>query len=104
MQRHAFTMKLKPGGVDEYIRRHREVWPELLRLHARVGIRDYTIFLDRETLTLFAVRRLAPDHEADKFGDDPLARDWWAWNADLMECHPDHRPVCGDLEEVFHMD
>jgi len=104
MTRQAFTMKLKPGAADEYVRRHREVWPELLRLHSRVGIRNYSIHLDRGSLTLFAYRELAPGHRAEAFADDPLARDWWAWNADLMECHPSNAPVCGPLEEVFHME
>ena len=56
---HAFRMKLKPGNVDEYKKRHDEIWPELAQLLRDSGIYDYSIFLDEETLHLFAVLKLA---------------------------------------------
>ncbi len=55
----AFKMKLKPGMADEYKKRHDEIWPELIDLLRRNGVSDYTIFLDEETNTLFAVQYLA---------------------------------------------
>lgn len=61
MRLEAFTMKLKPGTVAEYKKRHDEIWPELARELHQAGISDYSIFLDEETLTLFAVRKLG-DH------------------------------------------
>ena len=64
MIRDAFKMKLKPGCIDEYRKRHDEIWPELVKAHSDCGISDYTIFFDEETLTLFAFRRLTPDNTA----------------------------------------
>ena len=55
---HAFRMKLKPGKVAEYRRRHDEIWPELAQLLRDAGIYDYSIFLDEATLHLFAVLKL----------------------------------------------
>ena len=59
MKRHAFTMRLKPGTVAEYKRRHDEIWPELAAAIRAAGISDYSIFLDEATLTftLFPTRR-----------------------------------------------
>jgi L-rhamnose mutarotase len=59
----AFRMKLKPGTVAEYKRRHDELWPDLGRALREAGIYDYSIFLDEETLHLFAVLKLRPDHK-----------------------------------------
>jgi len=56
MTRYAFTMRLKPGAVEEYKRRHDEIWPELSAVLRAAGISDYSIFLDEQTLTLFAVQ------------------------------------------------
>ena len=42
----AFRMQLKPGRVDEYRRRHDELWPELVETLHEAGIHDYSIFLD----------------------------------------------------------
>ena len=49
----AFKMQLKPGMIDEYRRRHDEIWPELSALLTAAGIYDYSIFLDEDTLALF---------------------------------------------------
>ncbi len=104
MRREAFIMKLKPGCAAEYQRRHNEIWPELVRKHSEHGIRDYSIFFDRTTLTLFAFRRITDDGTPDGMKEEALVRKWWDYNADLMECHPDHEPVCIPLKELFHMD
>lgn len=97
----AFRMQLKPGCEAEYRRRHDEIWPELQQALSASGVHDYSIFLDPETLALFAVLRLRPDHRRDELPNLPVMRRWWDHMADLMEVHPDHRPVEWPLEPVF---
>jgi L-rhamnose mutarotase len=96
-------MKLKPGFETEYKRRHDAIWPELSETLAAAGVSDYSIFLDEETLTLFAVQKLADGHTADLLPGHPVVRKWWDHMADLMEVNPDHSPVCIPLPEVFHL-
>lgn len=88
-------MKLKPGGAAEYQRRHDALWPELARALRTAGISDYSIFLDAETLTLFAVQQQTDDSTASELPHHPVVRKWWDHMADLMETHPDHTPVPG---------
>ncbi len=102
MTRHAFKMKLKPGFEAEYKKRHDEIWPELSSVLSAAGISDYSIFLDEETSTLFAVQKLADGHTTDQLPSDPILREWWDYMADIMEVNPDHSPVCSSLSEVFH--
>jgi L-rhamnose mutarotase len=104
MTRNAFKMKLKPGNVAEYKKRHDEIWPELSREIRAAGISDYSIFLDEETLTLFAVQKLADKNSAAALPNSPIVRKWWNSMAPLMETHPDHSPVAKPLREVFHLD
>lgn len=104
MQRHAFKMKLKPGVVAEYKKRHDEIWPELAAELRAAGISDYSIFLDEETLTLFAVQKLSDGHTADGLPQAPIVSKWWASMASLMEVQPDNAPVTKPLKEVFHLD
>ena len=40
MKRNAFKMKLKPGTVAEYKKRHDEIWPELSAELRAAGISD----------------------------------------------------------------
>ena len=104
MQRLAFKMKLKPGVVAEYKKRHDEIWPELAVALKTAGVSDYSIFLDEETLTLFAVQKLADKNSAAELPDSPIVRKWWDRMAPLMETHPDNSPVATPLREVFHLD
>jgi L-rhamnose mutarotase len=104
MTRNAFKMKLKPGNVAEYKKRHDEIWPELSREIRAAGISDYSIFLDEETLTLFAVQKLADGNTAAALPNSPIVRKWWDSMAPLMETHPDNSPVAKPLREVFHLD
>ncbi|MBK8043232.1 MAG: L-rhamnose mutarotase [Haliscomenobacter sp.] len=104
MRRNAFKMKLKPGCAEAYKKRHDAIWPELEALLSESGISDYSIFLDEETLTLFAVQKLRADSREEDLPHHPIVKKWWAYMADLMDTHPDNEPVALPLKEVFHMD
>jgi L-rhamnose mutarotase len=97
-------MKLKPGFEAEYKKRHDEIWPELSQKLTEAGVSDYSIFLDAETLTLFAVQKLSDNNTAAQLPNDAVVRKWWSYMADIMETNPDKSPVCIPLKEVFHMD
>lgn len=98
----AFTMQLKPGVVAEYKRRHDEIWPELSAALTEAGIRDYSIYLDSVSGTLFAVQKRIAGHTADALPALPVMKRWWAYMADLMDTNPDFSPVVKPLERVFH--
>ena len=104
MKRHAFTMKLKPGVEAEYKKRHDEIWPELSAAIHAAGVSDYSIFLDEETLTLFAVQRQADNNSAADLPNHPIVRKWWVYMAPLMEVNADDSPKGGSLRAVFHLD
>lgn len=104
MKRNAFKMKLKPGNIAEYKKRHDEIWPELAKELRDAGISDYSIFLDEATLTLFAVQKLTDDNTAAALPGTAIVKKWWAYMAPLMEVNADYSPVCSSLPEVFHID
>lgn len=104
MSIHAFKMQLKPGVVEEYRRRHDEIWPELSALLTESGISDYSIFLDEGTLSLFAVLKLAEVNNRDALPDHPVMKRWWDHMAPLMEVEPGNRPKEWPLPLLFHMD
>ena len=105
MIRAAFKMKLKNASfIDEYKRRHDEIWPELRILLAEAGVSDYSIFFDQETLTLFAVQKVSGDGGSQDLGKNPIVRKWWDYMADIMETEEDNAPVSIPLTEVFHLE
>jgi L-rhamnose mutarotase len=104
MNRTAFKMKLKPGCESEYRKRHDEIWPELADLIRSSGVSDYSIFLDHETGTLFAVQKQSGDQGSQDLGSLPIVQRWWAYMSDIMESNPDHSPVTIPLTEVFYLE
>ena len=46
MQRVCFRLSVKPEMRDEYVRRHQEVWPEMLQALIDTGWHNYSLFLD----------------------------------------------------------
>jgi L-rhamnose mutarotase len=104
MPRLAFKMKLQPGAAAEYKKRHDEIWPELVTELRAAGVSDYSIFLDEETLTLFAVQTLSENNTAAALPDSTVMRRWWNFMAPLMETEPDRSPWAKPLPEVFHLD
>lgn len=104
MESKAFKMKLLPGFEAEYKKRHDEIWPELSRLLSERGICDYSIFMDEETLILFAVQKVKTGANLSGLTEEPVLRKWWDYMSDIMETNPDNSPVEKPLKKVFHLD
>lgn len=68
------------------------------------GGTNYSIFLDKETLTLFGYIEIEDEKLWDESADTAINRKWWDYMADIMETNPDNSPVSIDLKELFHLD
>jgi L-rhamnose mutarotase len=104
MQRYAFKMFLNPGEAHEYRSRHDAIWPELQALLGDSGVRNYSIFLDPDTNTLFAYLERTDDHRMDEVTKHPVMRRWWAHMKEIMAANPDGSPVTTPLVEMFHLE
>lgn len=104
MEKVAFKMKLKPGAKHEYMKRHEAIWSALKSVLQEYKISDYTIFLDEETETLFAVQKQSGEKNSQEMGNNEIVRKWWEYMADIMETNPDHSPFTVPLTRVFHLD
>ncbi len=102
-EKYAFKMKLNPGMKTEYIKRHDEIWPELVDLLKDAGVSDYSIHFDDETNILFGVLWRKKSHRMNELPHHAVMKKWWAHMADIMESKPNNEPVAVALETVFHM-
>jgi len=100
----AFKMKLKGGSTLEYKRRHDAIWPALADLLKASGIHDYSIFLDEETNTLFAVQKVTGQSGSQDLGKLEIVQKWWKYMSDIMETNADNSPVTIPLQEVFYLE
>lgn len=104
MIRKGFKMKLYPGFEKEYEKRHNQLWPEMRDMIYEYGGRNYSIFLDQETLTLFGYLEIEDEEKWNASAQTAICRKWWDYMADIMETNPDNGPVSVDLQPVFHLD
>lgn len=100
----AFKMELFEGMEEEYERRHNALWQEMKDMIHEYGGRNYSIFLDRETNTLFGYIEIESEEKWGKSADTEICRKWWHYMADIMKTNPDESPVSVDLKTVFHPD
>lgn len=103
MVRKAFKMQLHRGFEEEYQRRHEALWPELKDLLKSNGIRDYAIYLDEETNSLFGVMQTEAPELLQNLPEHPVMKRWWAYMHDIMETNSDNSPVSIPLREVFYL-
>ncbi|MFG6206136.1 L-rhamnose mutarotase [Pseudomonas retamae] len=99
----AFRMNVYPGQESEYLKRHDEIWPRLLKVLQRAGIADYKIFLDEVNCALFAVMTYEQQHLLDNLAVEPVMQEWWQYMREIMPSHADGSPIAVDLQPIFKL-
>ena len=106
MERVGFVLKVKSDRLEEYKKRHEQVWPEMLAALRETGWHNYSLFM-REDGLLFGYLE-TPDFEMAKAGmaEKEVNARWQAEMAPFFEALEGQRPDEGmlRLEEVFHLD
>ena len=105
MERVAWKGKIKPGQKAEYIRRHDEIWPEMVRALKDAGIRNYTIFSNGNELFGYYECEKGRAFAQQAQAGSPVVHRWNAYMKDVLELEMD--PETGAqpaLETVFRLD
>ncbi len=106
MQRVCFQLQVKPDRIDEYKRRHADVWPDMLAALHETGWHNYSLFLRPDGLLIGYVE--TPSLEAAQAGmaATEVNTRWQAEMADLFEDLDGRAPDEGFLvlEEIFHLE
>ncbi len=102
MIRRAFTLRLKPGALEEYIRRHDEIWPELVAEIEKEGIAHISSFEADGTIFLFSEVR--DEGSWDRLWDSEVHRRWAKVFEPLIDVREDGIVDSGDLREIWHLE
>jgi L-rhamnose mutarotase len=106
MKRVCFLLKVRADKMDEYRRRHQQVWPEMLDALRVTGWHNYSLFLRPDGLLIGYLE--TPDFEQARAGmqGHPVNARWQAEMAPFFESL-DQGPAdtsMAPLQEVFHLD
>src|SRR6185437_5784026 len=102
MIRRTFAMRLKPGALAEYKRRHDEIWPELVEEIKRCGIKSMTTVVDGSLLVLFS--EIETEDAWDKLWHSDVHMRWGEVMEPLMAFGDDGIVESRTLDEVFHLE
>lgn len=102
MERFAWRGRIKEGKIEEYKKRHDEIWPEMKALLKEAGICNYTIW--RDNLDLFGYYECEKGVAfAEKTqAESPIVDRWNESMQDILDLVMD--PVTGaqpKMEQVF---
>lgn len=105
MEKYAWSARIKDGKRGEYIRRHDEIWPELVAVLKEAGICNYTIWEQDNQLFGYYECEKGVDFAAKTQANSPVVDKWNEYMKDVMEMTLD--PVTGaqpKLVKVFSLD
>jgi len=103
-QRVCFLMRARGATLEEYKRRHADVWPEMLDALERAGWHNYSLFARADGLIVGYVE--TEDFEASlaAMQKETVNTRWQAEMAPLFEIAAAPDASMQQLEEIFHLD
>lgn len=106
MARVCFQLQVVPELIEEYVERHKAVWPKMLRAIEASGRRNYSLFLRPDGL-LIGYYEVDDDEAAQRsLAENPDTAEWETEAAEYFVALPGERPDQGAprLVEVFNLE
>ena len=105
MEKYAWKALLKEGKKEEYIRRHNEIWGELVDVLKNAGIENYSIWLCGNELFGYYECKYGIAHAGKVQAESPVVAQWNQFMEDVMDMEIDERTGAQPLlEQVFNLE
>lgn len=105
MEKYAWRARILDGMFEEYVRRHDEIWPELLDVLKEAGITNYTIWNNGNDLFGYYECRQGIEHAAAVQAQSIVVDKWNAYMKDVMVMQMDPETGAQPLmKQVFSFD
>lgn len=105
MEKYAWKATVKEGCLEEYKRRHNEIWQEMVKVLKQAGICNYTIWNVGNELFGYYECEKGVEYAAHVQAESPVVDKWNEYMKDVMVMELD--PVTGAqplLAKVFELD
>ena len=106
MRRVCFRLQIDPVRMDEYRRRHADVWPEMRAALSMAGWRNYSLFLTDDGQVIGYLECEDFDEAQAAMSATDVNTRWQAEMGSFFVDLADQRPDEGirPLPEIFHLD
>ena len=97
-------MSLKEGKLEEYKKKHDEVWPEITEALNKAGVKNYSIYYHERDNTLIEYMELKDNNTFEQLEELDILKKWNVYMKDLLvtKSETNVNPVVEELLEVFH--
>lgn len=105
MEKYAWKGMIKEGMLDEYVKRHNEIWPEMVEVLKKAGIKNYTIWNTGCELFGYYECEKGTEYAARVQAESPVVKKWDEYMKDILIMEKD--PETGAqplLKKVFTLD
>jgi L-rhamnose mutarotase len=101
-----FQLQVKPERIDEYVERHRAVWPDMLAAIRDAGRRNYSLYLRPDGLLIGYYETDDDAASAAALAADPRTKEWEESSTDLFVSLAGDRADQSALQltEVFNLE
>ncbi|MDA8142629.1 MAG: L-rhamnose mutarotase [Thermoplasmatales archaeon] len=100
--RHFFHLKIREDRIEEYKRRHQNVWPEMIRVLKESGIKNYSIFLEgTDVYGYWECENI--DQTLGFLTENAVNNKWQEYMSDIILTTPAKR-LAGKEMEVFYLE
>ena len=91
MERYAWKAKIVKGSLEEYKKRHAEIWPEMVAVLKEAGICNYSIWNVGQELFGYYECKYGIEHAAKVQAESRIVKKWDEYMKDIliMEKDPD---------------
>lgn len=84
MERYAWKLRIFDGKLEEYIKRHDEIWPEMTELLNEAGIHNYSIWNVGNELFGYYECGLGIDFAAKTQAESEIVKKWGKYMSDII--------------------
>lgn len=104
MERYAWKAIVHEGKLNEYQKRHDEIWPEMKQVLKEAGISNYTIWNVGNELFGYYECEKGVDYAAKVQGKSPVVAKWNEYMKDVMTLAMDQKTGAQErLKQVFFL-
>ena len=105
MERYAWKATLKQGKKAEYVKRHKEIWREMVDVLKSAGIENYSIWLCGNELFGYYECKYGKEYAAKTQAESPIVKKWNEYMKDVMDMETDKNTGAQPLlEQVFYLE
>jgi len=84
MEKCAWKAYIKEGNYPEYKKRHDEIWPEMLEMFHKAGIRNYSIWNNGNELFGYYELEYGREYAQKVQAESPVANRWNEFMQDIL--------------------